>query len=293
MEHRQKSLEETILAVIEEDRRRRRRTMLRGGGAVLAVLLLAGTGLWASTALAAGQNCASGLICFSAGDPAVADNVNQNFSTIKSWIEGKVGDVDDPANRDRIPVQDVGGTAGNLSGGLVLDEGTPQMRLDGNEIDADGKLFLNRASQRLVEAGGGMSVLGGLDVGGDFTLDGRIDTTDVGGAAGAVTGGLVIREGSTVLRVDGNELDADRTLLLNAVSQQPVETGGDLTVKGDLKSWPAGNYCILQKGGSCPSGFSGGHMFLDVNSSYTAWSGELGDVSFNNFKDVTINLCCK
>ena len=44
---------------------------------------------WSERAFSAA--CATGLICFSAGTPAKADDMNGNFDTLKKWIEAKVG----------------------------------------------------------------------------------------------------------------------------------------------------------------------------------------------------------
>ena len=46
---------------------------------------------WSERALSAA--CATGLICFSAGTPAKADDINDNFDIVKKWIEAKVGAI--------------------------------------------------------------------------------------------------------------------------------------------------------------------------------------------------------
>src|SRR5690349_19130512 len=69
-----------------------RQRSLRVGAAALG---LAGL-LAASGVLAADQACASGLYCFGAGQPARASEVNANFAQLVTWLESKVGAVDEP-----------------------------------------------------------------------------------------------------------------------------------------------------------------------------------------------------
>jgi hypothetical protein len=63
----------------------------RVAAAIAATFLVTGSGLFAY----ASTHCASGLICFSATEPATADDVNQNFKTLKDWLVQKVGPVDE------------------------------------------------------------------------------------------------------------------------------------------------------------------------------------------------------
>lgn len=81
------TVHELIANAVAAERRRTRKIVAR----TLAVALLAAGAMWGSTAVASGHHCANGLICFAGNQPAVADDVNQNFKTLKDWLVQKVG----------------------------------------------------------------------------------------------------------------------------------------------------------------------------------------------------------
>lgn len=69
---------------------------LRKRRAVATLFAVACLGV-VGTALAANGNCPNGLpFCFSANSPALASEVNHNFSQVKEWLEAKVGAVGAP-----------------------------------------------------------------------------------------------------------------------------------------------------------------------------------------------------
>ncbi|XP_072016215.1 uncharacterized protein [Amphiura filiformis] len=61
----------------------------------------------------------------------------------------------------------------------------------------------------------------------------------------------------------------------------------------DGRSWPAGQYCIFRKGGSCPGGMTGGAVYWDDenNNNVNSYSGELPDGVYNI--DTRIEFCCQ
>ncbi|XP_060070123.1 uncharacterized protein LOC132550122 [Ylistrum balloti] len=60
-------------------------------------------------------------------------------------------------------------------------------------------------------------------------------------------------------------------------------------------TWPAGNYCILRNGGTCPTGFSGGSITFDEDdsapSSRPQGTGTLPDGNYNT--NSKLYFCCK
>jgi transposase-like protein len=95
--------EEAYLEAIDGPARpkvQRRQRSPRWLAAAATVLAVSGSGLWV---YASGQNCAAApMICFNPGEPATADDVNQNFKTLRDWLVNKVG----PTNESRLTVSD-------------------------------------------------------------------------------------------------------------------------------------------------------------------------------------------
>lgn len=58
-------------------------------------------------------------------------------------------------------------------------------------------------------------------------------------------------------------------------------------------SWPAGQYCIARRGGSCPSGFANGDIYWDDEDSRNAnhISGHVPDGVYNS--NTRIYYCCR
>jgi hypothetical protein len=80
----------------EQSQARQRRWVSRMTGKRLAVLIGAvlGTLTLGSLSWAASTGCPNGLpVCFQANTPALAGDMNLDLSTIKDWIESKVGAV--------------------------------------------------------------------------------------------------------------------------------------------------------------------------------------------------------
>ena len=68
---------------------------------------------------------------------------------------------------------------------------------------------------------------------------------------------------------------------------------GDLDVVGDLKDFPAGSYCLLRSGSSCPSGFSSGSMFVNADGNSSSSSGSTGASFITGGKNLELRFCCK
>ena len=84
------------------------------------------------------------------------------------------------------------------------------------------------------------------------------------------------------------------------VVNQDIKASGDIYV-GSKKieaatGWPEGSYCILQKGGDCLTGFTGGTLCLDTednDDSSSAW-GTLPDYHRDQCGTGTsFHFCCK
>lgn len=108
------------------------------------------------------------------------------------------------------------------------------------------------------------------------------------------------------LSVTGSISTNGSTTLGNGTGDSTT-VAGDLTVNGNLKSWPEGNYCIListndsgcsaqtGNGCDCPSGFSFSRFDIDVdNTAARSATPGLSFVNFSNPNDnIGIGMCCK
>lgn len=77
------------LRALEDQQRRHKLHRLWGGAAIAVLLVLAYTQRAWSLA------CTSGLVCFAANTPARASEVNDNFTTLSTWLANKVGAAHD------------------------------------------------------------------------------------------------------------------------------------------------------------------------------------------------------
>lgn len=159
------------------------------------------------------------LITFSPGAPAKASDVNANFSAIATAIHtnrdknvsqdtalttvqtdlnnAKVNRSGDTmTGRLILPAPDVTVGAG---GGLQLGTGGTTLRIDANEVDSTGRLYINEASKAGVTVGQNLQVRGNMQVdggyltynggGGGFTVlsnERRVDTNYASCGSGRV-----------------------------------------------------------------------------------------------------------
>jgi hypothetical protein len=126
------ALKEAYLEAIDEpprSKKHRRQRSPRWLAAAAAMLAVSGSGLWV---YASGHNCAGGLICFNAGEPATADDVNQNFKTLRDWLVSKVG----PTNNPWLTVGD--GSAWGVHVGLRDGDGFFGLRFFDNPAGGSG-----------------------------------------------------------------------------------------------------------------------------------------------------------
>lgn len=158
-----------------------RRTQRRKDGSrwrafgIGALLVLAGGGV---TAVA--QTVTSDLRAFSAGSPALADDVNFNFNLLKQWIEHKVGPAKTPQVTMYSGVKyecDACGSTSTLNG----SENWGDLTIQGRVLSANGNIHLSPPGGANViiddayRAAGGTNVgTAGLQVEGNVTSAGLI-----------------------------------------------------------------------------------------------------------------------
>ncbi|MEW5847245.1 MAG: hypothetical protein AB2A00_00475 [Myxococcota bacterium] len=99
-------------------------------------------------------------------------------------------------------------------------------------------------------------------------------------------------------------------LLDDVTVDEDLAVGGNVSVSGNVTvggssvcrangtncpgaAWPAGSYCILQRGGSCPAGFSSGFRYWDDedNNNANSHGGVVPDGSYGG--NTRLNFCCK
>jgi hypothetical protein len=138
------------------------------------------------------------------------------------------------------------------------------------------------------------TLAGSLNFSGSTASNFTATATDIAGTATTPTGGgVVINEGSTNLRIDGDEINSTGTLNLNAVSQRGVRVNGNLEVTGSLPirrerfSLKCINTCTSLTVNMTTSATSACFVtntmgFCALNTSSGKWtiSGENGDTCF-------------
>ena len=87
-----------------------------------------------------------------------------------------------------------------------------------------------------------------------------------------------------------------QAIVTNDVQQYSCVKSNQTTVSdAKRKPWPAGEYCIYQKGKSCPAGMSSGSVFWDDENANgnnkNAKNGSLPEGVFN--EDTKIFFCCQ
>ena len=223
------------------------------------------------------------------------------------------------------------------TGGLRImrsSASTHSMFFDNTSIDSTTDLTLQGNSGMQTIIGGDLNVTGSFI--GDLKLSGRFlpgyqswDTNITGDGGAAIVNdnnsfqtlmilGNRSAGGDREVRMWDNvsinkNLDVTGTLTTEGSTTLGNGTGdsttvaGDLTVNGNLKSWPEGNYCILvsttaancnlqiNNGCTCPSGFNYSRFDIDVDNvaSRTSTPG----VAFANFSNpndnIGLGMCCK
>lgn len=186
--------------------------------------------------------------------------------------------------------------------------------LDGNEIDSGNTLQLN------VNSGNNVQVGSTLVVDGDINLANDADIYDVDVINGYNDIRFRANSGDTAddmkLTSAGhlevyNNLEVDGTVTLGNNSSDTTTVKGSLTVEGGLKTWPDGNYCILQSsstgcsgsgvstcalnGNNCPTGFTAGFMAWDTDGNDALSSSATGstDVTVGGANGMQVYFCCK
>ena len=218
----------------------------------------------------------------------------------------------DAASQDKVQIyglENDGSTAA-----LRIADGTTALLLDGNEIDSGNTLQLN------VNSGNNVQVGSTLVVDGDINLANDADIYDVDVINGYNDIRFRANSGDTAddmkLTSAGhlevyNNLEVDGTVTLGNNSSDTTTVKGSLTVEGGLKTWPDGNYCILQSsstgcsgsgistcalnGNNCPTGFTAGFMAWDTDGNDALSSSATGstDVTVGGANGMQVYFCCK
>jgi hypothetical protein len=130
---------------------RRKRTAMRFGLVAVGLAALLGSG----AAVAANGNCPNNLpFCFVADQPALASQVNHNFSQLKEWLEQKVGAV----GTATVTVSTL-----SVGGGLSVTGASGAIRVQSggtsNVSTASGKAFFLSSNM-----GDGQAANGGFEI---------------------------------------------------------------------------------------------------------------------------------
>ena len=200
-----------------------------------------------------------GDLSVSAGNLTVSGtgSFTQNLSTNAVLTVGGQSNLGNGYSADRTYITGVDNSGTNAA--LVIDsasDGSQMMYIDGNEIDSNDTLHLQN------NLTGDVSIHTDLDQGGMLKFgysswDGN-DTGD-GGAAIANDNGsyealMIVGNDSAGGRrvvkmyddvIVDDDFQAKGNVTLGNSTSDTTTVKGDLTVNGDLKSWPQGNYCIL------------------------------------------------
>jgi hypothetical protein len=210
---------------------------------------------------------------------------------------------------------------------------THSMYFDNTSIDSTTNLTLQGNSLQQTIIGGDLNVTGNYV--GDLKLDGRFlpkyqtystSHTGDGGATivndngshktlmilGNTSAGgdreVKMWDNVTVnknLSVTGSISTNGSTTLGNGTGDSTT-VAGDLTVNGNLKSWPEGNYCIFMSTNSgcnvqtltncsCPSGFTFSRLDIDIDGSVSRHASP--GAAYSNYSSpadvVGFGMCCK
>ena len=230
-------------------------------------------------------------------------------------------------NQDRVQI--TGRENDGSSAALRIADGTGALLMDANEIDATSMLALNGNS------GNGVLVGGELITQGDHTAFGKYlpkysnwngnvgdgdasIVNDNGSFKALMIHGNKSANGTTrvvrlwdQLEVQGQLISKGNTTLGDAASDSTT-VSGDLTVNGNLKSWPEGNYCIVQSarggcsggspqcstnGSNCPSGFTAASAGWDTDNNDLLTSSQINGTTAVNINGgnagMQIYFCCK
>jgi len=262
-----------------------------------------------------------GDLSVSAGNLTVSGtgSFTQNLSTNAVLTVGGQSNLGNGYSADRTYITGVDNSGTNAA--LVIDsasDGSQMMYIDGNEIDSNDTLHLQN------NLTGDVSIHTDLDQGGMLKFgysswDGN-DTGD-GGAAIANDNGsyealMIVGNDSAGGRrvvkmyddvIVDDDFQAKGNVTLGNSTSDTTTVKGDLTVNGDLKSWPQGNYCILISsndsgcsaqtgtGCDCPSGFSFSSIRFDVDNSFvTSGNPRVSVVDYSSPNDhMGLGMCCK
>ena len=222
------------------------------------------------------------------------------------------------------------------TGGLRImrsSASTHSMFFDNTSIDSTTDLTLQGNSGMQTIIGGDLNVTGGFI--GDLKLSGRFlpgyqswDTNITGDGGAAIVNdnssfqtlmimGNRSAGGDREIRMWDNvtvnkNLDVTGSISTNGSTTLGNGTGdsttvaGDLTVNGNLKSWPEGNYCIFMSTNSgcnvqtltncsCPSGFTFSRLDIDIDGSVSRHASP--GAAYANYSSpadvVGFGMCCK
>ncbi len=188
--------------------------------------------------------------------------------------------------------------------------GYNDLRLSGSSTSGESNLLINGMGHVNISKDlsvSGVTTVSGLTVNSHATLQDGLtvqdtltahDTLDVKGAdlslgttsnARGDGGRALVKYTGDTLHVNFNGDFAGGTQV-----DSSLVVDGNLTVNGGLQSWPAGSYCVLRSGGSCPSGFTGGRLVtygnaLPDNSS----QGDSVTSSDAGGEYLELQFCCK
>lgn len=150
----------TLLEDRERVRQARSQQLRRAALAVGVLGAFAGGVAWG-----ANGNCPNGLpFCFSEDTPAVAAQVNHNFSQVKEWLEQKVGTV---------------GTANVTTTGSLSSASLTTGVLSASSVTSTGAVSCPSVTTSTLSASGAVTVSGGLTSGphvvnGDLTSSANV-----------------------------------------------------------------------------------------------------------------------
>lgn len=174
--------------VVQLEGARSRRTRVFGVGVALAVV--AGTSVWA-----ANGTCPNQLpFCFTPNEPALASEVNHNFSQLKEWLENKVGPVTGNGISSSAGISTTGGINATNTNVTITNARLVGTNLAGNfHIDTIGNaLYLNWFSGNGTTFGNGaQGQVARIDASGNFTNSGSLR---IGNTGGNVPFGCVVRQ---------------------------------------------------------------------------------------------------
>ena len=230
-------------------------------------------------------------------------------------------------NQDRVQI--TGRENDGSVAALRIADGSGALLMDANELDSTNTLQLNTNSGNSVEVGGGFITRGNHTAYGKYlpkysNWNGTVGDGDAsivndnGSHKALMIHGNKSADGTTrvvrlwdKLEVRG-ELTAIGNVTLGDATSDTTTVSGDLTVNGNLKSWPEGHYCIVQSsrggcsggnptcstnGSNCPSGFTAATAGWDTDNNDILTNNQINGttaVSINGGNaGMQIYFCCK